>query len=282
MKRNESRTPWWVPWVLLGPGLLWLLLFFAFPLVRLLTTSLDKSLTADAPGGLANYQHLYSQYHDVIFRTFWYAFLATVACIVIGYPMAYFIAMRGGKYKNLLLSLVVLPFFTTYLIRTIAWRIIVDKDGVLVGFLRTTGLVSKHDALLGKPIAVVFALVYNFLPFMVLPIYVSLEKIDKRLLEAGRDLYASAGRTFRKVTLRLSLPGIFAGSLLTFIPASGDFVNSELLGSDSTRMIGNIIERNFLKADFRPGISALSFVLMVLILVGVLIYARLLGTEDLI
>ena len=282
MTASRGRTPRWVPWALLGPGLLWLLIFFAFPLVRLFLTSLQKSRTKQAPGGLANYTNLYDQYREVILRTFWYSLTATVICLLIGYPLAYVIAMRGGRYKNLLLAMVVLPFFTTYLIRTIAWRIIIDRDGFLVDFLRTTGLMSEDATLLGRPIAVVFALVYNFLPFMVLPIYVSLEKFDRRLIEAGSDLYASAGRTFRKVTLRLSLPGVFAGSLLTFIPASGDFVNAELLGSDSTRMIGNIIEKNFLKPEFRPGISALSFVLMLLILGGVLLYSRLLGTEDLI
>ena len=282
MKAHDSRTPRWVPWVLLGPGLLWLLVFFALPLVRLFANSLESSKAKQSPGGFTNYANLYDQYHEVIYRTFWYSFLATVICLAIGYPLAYVIAMRGGRFKNVLLAMVVLPFFTTYLIRTIAWRIIIDKDGVLVDFLRTTGLIDKNASLLGRPVAVVFALVYNFLPVMVLPIYVSLEKLDRRLLEAGSDLYSSAGRTFRKVTLRLSLPGVFAGSLLTFIPASGDFVNAELLGSDSTRMIGNIIEKNFLKPEFRPGISALSFVLMLLILAGVLLYARLLGTEDLI
>ena len=281
---DARRTKAWVPWALLGPGLLWLVVFFALPMVRLLTTSLDNSSRTRrlGGGGLHNYTQAYDLYKNVIVRTFGYSLIATLLCVAIGYPMAYFIAMRGGRYKNGLLALVVLPFFTTYLIRTIAWRVIVDKDGPLVGVLRSLGMLGGKDALLGTSTAVVFALVYNFLPFMVLPIYVSLEKIDRRLLEAGHDLYASPARTFRKVTLRLSLPGVFAGSLLTFIPASGDFVNSELLGSDSTRMIGNVIERNFLQEQFRPGISALSFVLMLLILGGVLLYARLLGTEDLI
>ena len=282
---ESGRTAkWWVPWALLAPGFLWLVTFFAIPLFSLLTESLDDSERTRrlGGGGLKNYTQVFDQYQAVITRTFVYAAIATVLCVIIGYPLAYFIAMKGGRFKNALLAAVVLPFFTTYLIRTIAWRVIVDKEGPLVGLLRTVGLMGKNDELLATPTAVIFALVYNFLPFMVLPIYVSLEKIDRRLLEAGPDLYASGVRTFRKVTLPLSLPGMFAGSLLTFIPAAGDFVNAELLGSDRTRMIGNIIEKNFLQEQFRPGISALSFVLMVLILGAVLIYARLLGTEDLV
>ncbi len=281
---NARSAKRWAPWALLGPGVVWLVVFFAFPLVRLLTTALDDSETTRrlGGGGIKNFTTIPKNYGEVLVRTFTYSLIATLLCIAIGYPMAYFIAMRGGRFKNALLALVVLPFFTTYLIRTIAWRVIVDQEGPLVGFLRWTGMIGDSEGLLGRPISVVFALVYNFLPFMVLPIYVSLEKIDKRLLEAGRDLFASAPRTFRKVTMRLSLPGVFAGSLLTFIPASGDFVNADLLGTDSTLMIGNIIEKNFLKEQFRPGISALSFVLMLLILGGVLLYAKLLGTEDLI
>jgi spermidine/putrescine transport system permease protein len=282
---DEGRTTkWWVPWALLAPGFVWLLLFFALPLSRLFIDSLDNSERTQrlGGGGFKNYTQVFDQYQTVIFRTFTYAAIATVLCILSGYQLAYFIAIKGGRFKNALLAAVVLPFFTTYLIRTIAWRVIVDSDGPLVGLFRTVHLLGPDGEILATPTAVIFALVYNFLPFMVLPIYVSLEKIDRRLLEAGPDLYASGARTFRKVTLPLSLPGVFAGTLLTFIPASGDFINADLLGSDSTRMIGNIIERNFLQEQFRPGISALSFVLMLLILAAVLIYARLLGTEDLI
>jgi len=274
---------WWVPWVLLLPGLVWLVVFFVIPLITLGRTSLEH-------GGLKNYSDVFSTNHVVVVRTFVYALVATILALVIGYPLAYFIAHRGGRAKNLLLALVVLPFFTTYLIRTISWLIILGSDGPLVhalnwlhlmGIFKAIGLVGSDGQILQRAPAVVGALTYNFLPFMVLPIYVSLEKIDKRLLEAGPDLYATGARTFRKITLPLSLPGVFAGSLLTFIPAAGDFVNSELLGSERTNMIGNIIERNFQKEVFRPGMSALSFVLMAVILVGVLIYARLLGTEDL-
>ncbi len=285
MASSDERRParWYVPWLLVGPGVLWLMFFFVIPLFSLGRTSLQDN-------GFSNYTQAFSDQGTVVVRTFVYALACTVLCLAIGYPLAYFIAMRGGKRKNLLLALVVLPFFTTYLIRTIAWVVLLRNDGPVVsvvgslgltGVFKAVGLMGSDGQVFGRAPAVVGALTYNFLPFMVLPIYVSLEKIDKRLLEAGPDLYATGSRTFRKVTLPLSLPGVFGGSLLTFIPASGDFINSTLLGSLRTTMIGNIIEKNFLKPALRPESSALSFVLMALILIGVLVYARLLGTEDL-
>jgi spermidine/putrescine transport system permease protein len=280
---DNRPTKWFVPWLLLGPGLLWLILFFVVPLF-----SLGKESVAD--NGLSNYSSAFSSQGAVIVRTFVYAGACSVLCLLIGYPLAYFIAMKGGSRKNLLLALVVLPFFTTYLIRTISWIVLLRTNGPVVGAIRwvhltgvfkAIGILGPSGQIFGRAPAVIGALTYNFLPFMVLPIYVSLEKIDRRLLEAGPDLYATAGRTFRKVTLPLSMPGVFGGSLLTFIPASGDFINSTLLGSERTKMIGNIIERNFLKPALRPESSALSFVLMAIILAGTLVYARLLGTEDL-
>jgi spermidine/putrescine transport system permease protein len=273
---SGARTaPWYVPWMLLAPGLLWLVVFFLIPMVSLFGKSLEKE-------GFGNYTWVFKENTDVLARTFGYALAATVGAIIIGYPLAYFIAMRGGRYKSVLLALVVLPFFVTYLIRTIAWRILLTSDGPVPGVLRALGIFGDNDQILGRPVAVIGALIYNFLPFMVLPIYVSLEKVDKRLLEAGPDLYASTARTFRKVTLPLSIPGVFAGSLLTFIPAAGDFINSDLLGSDRTRMIGQIVAETFNKDVWQPRDSAISFVLMAIILIGVLIYARLLGTEDLV
>ncbi len=264
----------WVPWVLLGPGLIWLFVFFVFPLVELGRGSLKD-------GGFSNYSSVFSDNGTVIVRTFIYAFVATVLALLLGYPLAYFISMKAGKWKTLLLATVVLPFFVTYLIRTLAWKILLFDEGPVAGFLRWTGLLSSDGTILNTHAAVIGALLYNFLPFMVLPIYVSLDKIDKRLLEAAPDLYANGRQTFTKVVLPLSLPGVFAGSLLTFIPSSGDFVNAELLGGDRQRMIGNIISTNFLRENFRPEMSALSFVLMLLILGGVLLYARILGTEEL-
>jgi len=273
---DDSGVParrWFTPWLLIAPGGLWLLIFFIIPLFSLGRLSLQD-------GGLSNYSTVISDNSTVIIRTFVYATLSTIAAIIIGYPLAYVIATKGGKYKNFLLALVVLPFFVTYLVRTLSWKILLFDGGPVVAILRSVGILNENQSVLGSPFAVVAALTYNFLPFMVLPIYVSLEKLDRRLLDAAADLYSSPARAFRKITLPLSLPGLFAGTLLTFIPAAGDFVNSELLGSERTVMIGNIIEKNFGKEFFRPELSALSFMLMAIILIGVIIYARLLGTEE--
>jgi spermidine/putrescine transport system permease protein len=268
-----SARRWFTPWLLIAPGGLWLLIFFVFPLFSLGRLSLQD-------GGLSNYSTVISDNSTVIIRTFVYATISTLAAIIIGYPLAYVIATKGGKYKNLFLALVILPFFVTYLVRTLSWKILLFDNGPVVGILQSVGILNDNQGILGSPFAVVAALTYNFLPFMVLPIYVSIEKLDHRLLDAAADLYSSPARAFRKITLRLSLPGLFAGTLLTFIPAAGDFVNSELLGSDRTVMIGQIIEKNFGKEFFRPELSALSFMLMAMILVGVIVYARLLGTEE--
>ena len=268
-----SARRWFTPWLLIAPGGLWLLIFFVFPLFSLGRLSLQD-------GGLSNYSTVISDNSTVIIRTFVYATISTLAAIIIGYPLAYVIATKGGKYKNLFLALVILPFFVTYLVRTLSWKILLFDNGPVVGILQSVGILNDSQGILGSPFAVVAALTYNFLPFMVLPIYVSLEKLDHRLLDAAADLYSSPARAFRKITLRLSLPGLFAGTLLTFIPAAGDFVNSELLGSDRTVMIGQIIEKNFGKEFFRPELSALSFMLMAMILVGVIVCARLLGTEE--
>ena len=273
---DDSGVParrWFTPWLLIAPGGLWLLVFFIVPLFSLGRLSLQS-------GGLSNYSTVISDNSTVIIRTFIYATISTIAAIVIGYPLAYVIATKGGKYKNFLLALVVLPFFVTYLVRTLSWKILLFDGGPVVGILHSLGILNENQGVLGSPFAVIAALTYNFLPFMVLPIYVSLEKLDRRLLDAAADLYSSPARAFRKVTLPLSLPGLFAGTLLTFIHAAGDFVNSELLGSERTVMIGNIIEKNFGKEFFRPELSALSFMLMAIILIGVIIYARLLGTEE--
>lgn len=266
---------WYTPLLLLAPGVLFLTLFFLIPMARMFQLSLED-------GGLSNYSDVFTDNSETIVRTFVYAALATLGCIALGFPLAYFIAFKGGRWKNFLLALVVLPFFVTYLVRTLAWKILLFDDGPIVALLQWIGILGADGRLLGEPIAVIGALTYNFLPFMVLPIYVALEKMDRRLVEASADLYGSPWRSFRKVTLRVALPGVFAGTLLVFIPAAGDFVNSELLGSEKTVMIGNVIERNFGRDFFRPELSALSFTLMAIILIGVLIYARALGTDELV
>ena len=231
-----SARRWFTPWLLLAPGGLWLLIFFVVPLFSLGRLSLQD-------GGLSNYSTVISDNSTVIIRTFVYATISTLAAIIIGYPLAYVIATKGGKYKNLFLALVILPFFVTYLVRTLSWKILLFDNGPVVGILQSVGILNDNQGILGSPFAVVAALTYNFLPFMVLPIYVSLEKLDHRLLDAAADLYSSPSRAFRKITLRLSLPGLFAGTLLTFIPAAGDFVNSELLGSDRTVMMARSSKR---------------------------------------
>jgi spermidine/putrescine transport system permease protein len=230
----------------------------------------------------SNYTVAFEKYSEQILRSFVYATIATLVMLALAYPLAYVIAFRSGRWKNLMLGLVILPFFVTFLVRTIAWKTILADDGFVVDALGAIGLLPAEDRLLSTPYAVVGGLIYNFLPFMVLPIYVSLEKIEPRLLEASRDLYSTPGRTFRRVIFPLSLPGVLAGSLLTFIPASGDFINAEYLGSTQTRMIGNVIQDQFLRVKDYPVAAAMSFLLMAIIVVLVIAYTRALGTEDLV
>jgi spermidine/putrescine transport system permease protein len=282
----ERKRGRFAPYGLISPGVIWLVLFFLVPVGFLLRASLSDRPDRFHPSELVfswnwdNYSNALSEFGEQFQRSFVYAALATLLALLIGYPLAYVIAFRGGRYRNLLLGLVVVPFFTTYLIRTIAWGTILADEGPVVGAMRDLGLLGSDGRLLATPGAVVGGLTYNFLPFMVLPIYVSLEKIDRNLVDAAKDLYASSARAFRKVVLPLSLPGIFAGSLLTFIPASGDFINAQLLGSQSTTMIGNVVQNQFLVQLDYPTAAALSFILMAIITVAVLVYARLLGTED--
>jgi len=273
------------PYLLLAPGLLWLLYFFVWPAAQMLLMSLSSG-TLDTGFKLT---FTLKSYGDALtkFSTQWgnsllYGGISTTLDFLIGFPVAYTIAFRGGRYKNLLLFLVIAPFFTSFLIRTISWQILLGDEGPILAFLKhTLGVVPVDFSLLYSPVAVISGLTYNFLPFMILPLYVALEKIDPRLLEASGDLYGSRWQTFRRVTFPLALPGVFAGSILTFIPAMGDYVNAELLGSPKTRMIGNVIQGRFLQSTDYPIASALSFLLMAGILVAVLIYARALGTEDL-
>jgi spermidine/putrescine transport system permease protein len=281
---ETQRKGGFTPYALLAPGMIWLILFFMVPIWFLLQTALSK---ADAVGNTSfvwkwsNFSdswHLYQRQYLLSFR---YALVATLLCIAIGYPLAYVIAFRGGRYRNLLLGLVVVPFFTSYLVRTLAWKTILQDEGPFVRLMRNIHVLAPHEHLLSTSWAVIGGLTYNFLPFMVLPIYVSLEKIDPALVDAARDLFSNPFRAFTKVVLPLSLPGIFAGSLLVFIPAAGDFVNSALLGSPQTRMIGNVVQGNFLVTLDYPSAAAISFVLMAIITVLVLVYSKLLGTEDL-
>jgi spermidine/putrescine transport system permease protein len=227
------------------------------------------------------YGRALSRYGPHFLRSFDYALAATLLALALGYPLAYFIAFRAGRLRNLLLGLVILPFFVTFLVRTFAWKTILNDAGPAVWLLQRLHLLAEGGRLLDTAAAVIGGLTYNFLPFMVLPIYVSLEKIDRRLVEAAADLYATPAGAFRRVVLPLSLPGVFAGSLLTFIPAAGDFINAQLLGSPNQQMIGTVIQNQFLEVRDYPLAAALSFVLMAVITLGVLAYARVLGTEEL-
>ena len=278
------RHRWLTPYLLLVPGLAWLAVFFVVPLgflgyQSLQTGSIDFGYSFTWAWG--NYWDAISTYHAHFLRSLEYAGVATVLALLISYPLVYWIAFRGGRWKNLLLLLIIAPFFVTYLIRTLAWETILADQGPVVGFLRDVGILGHDGRLLATSVAVVAGITYNFLPFMALPLYVSLEQIDHRLIEAAEDLYASKRSAFLRVTLPLSMPGVVAGTLLTFIPAAGDFINAQLLGTSKQHMIGNVIQSKFLAVTDYPAAAALSFVLMAMILIGVLLYARAVGTEKL-
>jgi spermidine/putrescine transport system permease protein len=291
-KRSAGLVPYW----LLLPGILWLFVFFVIPLVTLARTSLSVKTSRFDPNDISftwetsNFTDAISDYSEQFIRSFVYAGTATVLCILIGYPMAYVIAFRGGRYRNVLLGLVVVPFFTSFLIRTLAWVNVLSDNGPVVSLfdrLQLTSLleslgVMSDGRLLSTHAAVIGGLTYNFLPFMILPIYVSLEKIDLGLTDAAKDLYNNGWQAFRKVVLPLSLPGVFAGSLLTFIPAAGDFINAQFLGGPNNTMIGSVVQNRFLVQGDLPTAAALSFILMIIITIGTLVYARVLGTDDLV
>ena len=320
------------PYLLLAPGILWLLVFYVYPSIQMFISSFwTGTLETGFTFSLANwttYTAALDRYSPQFLRSLLYGAAATAICFVIAYPLAYAIAFKGGRWKNVLLFLVIAPFFTSFLLRTQSWKIILGDDGIVFGPLKDLGFLPPEFRVLATPAAVVAGIAYNFLPFMTLPIYVSLEKIDIRLVEAAKDLYAGPWRpggtvagaavgglvgaglgaalnypifatglvglvvgvvvgtvfvseSFTRVVFPLSLPGVFAGSLLTFIPAMGDFVNAELLGNTQTRMIGNVIQSRFLENNDYPTAAALSFILMAAILFLVAVYARVLGTDEL-
>lgn len=332
MGRFLRRHPALTPLLLLLPGVLWLAFFYVYPAFQMFLSSFwSGSLEQGFRFSLANwttYPTAFLRYQEQFVRSVLYAGAATILTFLIAYPLAYAIAFRGGRFRNLLTFLVIAPFFTSFLLRTVSWRIILGDDGVILGPLKQAGIVDPTFGVLATPIAVVSGITYNFLPFMTLPIYVSLEKIDRRLVEAAQDLYAGPWRpggtivgavvgggllallglifgwsvivmavtgavagaligtllvseSFVRVTFPLSLPGVFAGSLLVMIPAMGDYVNASLLGNPDTNMIGNVIQSRFLTNADYPSASALSFILMAAILVAVALYARALGTENL-
>ncbi|MCD9144033.1 ABC transporter permease [Streptomyces albireticuli] len=287
--RRGKLTPYW----LLLPGILWLLVFFAAPLVYQASTSVQTGSLEEGfrvTWHLATYWDALTEYYPQFLRSVAYAATATALCLALGYPLAYLIAFRAGRWRHVLMVLVIAPFFTSFLIRTLAWKTILSDGGPVVSALGALHVLDLTDALgvtegqrvLATPLAVVCGLTYNFLPFMILPLYGSLERIDPRLHEAAGDLYARPLTTFRKVTFPLSMPGVVAGTLLTFIPATGDYINAELLGSTDQKMIGNVIQSQFLRVLDYPTAAALSFILMAAILAMVTLYIRKSGTEDLV
>ena len=282
-KAKRKLTGYW----LILPGALWLGLFFVIPFYSLIATSLFDPTGSVLTGysmdwHFANFANALSDFWQPLVRSLGYAAVATLFCLVLGYVLAYAIAFKAGRWKNLMLVLVIAPFFTSFLIRTLSWKLILSDDGWIVNAFQAVNLLGENGRLLATPFAVIAGLTYNFLPFMVLPIYASLEKIDHRLIEASGDLYASPMRGFFKVTWPLSLPGVVGGTLLTFIPAAGDYINAQLLGSPNQRMVGNVIQNLFTTSNDYAAAGALSMILMIIIVAMVLLYVRKSGTEELV
>jgi spermidine/putrescine transport system permease protein len=276
------------PYALISPGGLWLLLLFVIPFISVGLMSLQTFNQADNPYSgtsltwhFATYGDAISQYWPIFVKSLWYALAATLITLVVAYPVSYWIAFRGGRHKNTYLFLLVLPFFVSYVIRTIVWQFILSDDGMILGFLKNTlHVLPSSFHVINTATAVIAGLAYNTLPFTALPLYVSLEKIDRQVVEAAGDLYADAKSRFLKVILPLTIPGIFAAFLLTFVPNMGDYVEASVLGGPNNTMIGNIIQTQFLANSNYPMASALSVILMGFLLIGILVYAWVLGANS--
>jgi spermidine/putrescine transport system permease protein len=282
-KSKRKLTGYW----LILPGAVWLGLFFVVPFFSLISASLyDPSGSVETGYSMTwhfqNFVDAFDEHKDELGRSLMYSGIATAVCLVIGYVLAYAIAFKAGRWKNLMLILVIAPFFTSFLLRTLSWKLILADDGWIVNSLQLLHLRGEDQRLLATPFAVIAGLTYNFLPFMVLPLYASLEKIDPRLIEASSDLYASPAKGFLKVTLPLSMPGVVAGTLLTFIPSAGDYINAKLLGSPNTTMVGNDIQNLFTTVNDYAAAGALSVILMAIIVALVIVFIRRAGTEDLV
>jgi spermidine/putrescine transport system permease protein len=273
-----------IPYLFLVPGGLWLIAFFVVPLLTTISVALQEGSLGEGYRLTFNFgifPEAIARWDEQFLRSLQYGLIVTVLTMLIGYPMAYTIAFRGGRYKNILLLFVIMPFFTSFIIRTISWKFILADQGFVLGTLKDIGLLDESFRLLATPVAVISGITYNFLPFVVLPLYVALERIDFRLIEAANDLYASRIQAFLRVTLPLSISGVFAASLLSFIPAVGDYLNAELLGSRNTTMIGNVIQRLYLVNNDYPQAAALSLILMLGIVIGVFVYRRILRGQEL-
>jgi spermidine/putrescine transport system permease protein len=273
-----------LPYGLLGPGAIWLVVFFLIPMYFMGEMALRSGVPLSPEGftftwEVSNFPNSLDGRGEQIARTFLYSGVATVLALLIAYPLAYAIALKAGRWRLLLLFAVIAPFFTTYLIRTIAWKTILADAGPIVDLLQTLAIIPEDGRALATSGAVIAGLTYTFLPFMILPIYASIERIDVSLIEAAKDLYASARQAFLRVTLPLTAPGIVAGVLLTFIPAFGDYVNAAILGGTNQAMIGNRIQSLYLADNNYPEAAALSFMMMAAVLIVVLVYLRIAGTE---
>lgn len=284
--QDSGRRKGAVGYLLLLPAALWLGLFFVVPFYSLLATSLFDPAGSDLRGydvtyHWQNYVDAVQEYWAPMLRSLWYGAVATFFCLILGYVLAYTIAFKAGRWKNLMLVLVIAPFFTSFLVRTLSWKLILADDGFVVDLLQTLHILGADGRLLVTPVAVIAGLTYNFLPFMVLPLFASIDKIDHRLIEAAGDLYSNPVVAFFKVTWPLSLPGVISGTLLTFIPAAGDYINAQLLGGPNQRMVGGVIQSLFTDANDYPAAAALSMILMLGIVFMVLIYVRRAGTEEL-
>ncbi|HEY3685627.1 MAG TPA: ABC transporter permease [Streptosporangiaceae bacterium] len=280
MNRIRARL---TPYLLILPGGLWLTIFFAIPMLYMLSVSLMTGNVIDGfrlTFHFPTYAQALGLYHDQLIRSLVYGLIATALCIAIAYPMAYWIAFRGGSRKSTYLFLILLPFFVSFVLRTISWQFFLSDNGIVLGPLKSIHLLPENFSVLATAPAVIGGLTYNFLPFMVLPIYVALERVDHSLVEASYDLYAGRIQAFLRVVLPLSLPGVFAGVLITFVPASSDYVNASVLGGPENTMIGNVIQNQYFVASNYPVAAALSFILMAVLLLGIFAYARALGTED--
>jgi spermidine/putrescine transport system permease protein len=270
------------PYLLALPGVLWLALFFVVPILITLSLSLQ---TGNAEQGFrftwhfANYSDAISRYHVQFVRSIVYGLIVTGVTFLLAYPMAYWIAFHGGHRKSVYLFLILLPFFVSFVIRTVSWQFILSDNGILLGPLKQVHLLADNFHVLATSTAVIGGLTYNYLPFMVLPLFVSLERIDPTLVEAANDLYASRARAFLRVVFPLSIPGVFAGVLLTFVPVAADYISASILGGTNTTMIGNVIQTLYLTNNDYPLASALSFILMAVLIAGVMLYARVLGTQ---
>ena len=288
MRMSKALSKVKLPYLLLLPGFLFLFTFFILPILNLAQTSTQTPIAGGDTGEyeqtlrFANYIDAFIENREQFARSFIFAICATLLALAIAYPLAYAIAFKAGRFKNILLVLIIAPFFTSFLLRTVAWKQILGEEGFVVPPLRTFGVISESTTLTSTSFAVVIGMTYNFLPFMTLPLYASLERIDPRTMEASGDLYANGITTFRRVTLPLSMTGVVAGTLLTFIPAAGDYVNAAILGNPNSKMLGNVIESRFFKIVDYPTAAALSFTLMAAILILVTLYIRKAGTEELV